>query len=150
MRKSTLVLAGFLIITSAFWSCKSGDDVKEAENEVFALHDEVMPKMDDIMRLRKLLTQYVAAADSAKDSGSAAGTLRTSEEREQAGRLLLNLNVADSLMMGWMDHYNGDTLAKLSSDDALRYLTDQKEQITDVNTKVKTSIDQAMQFLQKK
>ncbi|GAB3698061.1 hypothetical protein GCM10027592_22800 [Spirosoma flavus] len=150
MRKFNLALAGFLLITAGFESCKSGDDIKEAENEVFALHDEVMPKMDDIMRLQKQLNQRVAAIDSVKETGSATTTLRTSEEKAQASRLLLNLNVADSLMRGWMDHYNGDTLAKLSSDDALRYLSDQKEKITDVKTKVKSSIDQATQFLQKK
>jgi len=48
-----------------------------------------------------------------------------------------------------MSRYNGDTLAKLSPDDALRYLSEQKDQITDVQTKVNTSIDQARQFLGK-
>ncbi|GAB3805869.1 hypothetical protein GCM10028819_40050 [Spirosoma humi] len=141
-------LAAFSVFLSA---CHSGDEtVKETENEVFAIHDEVMPKIDDIMKLRKQLKIRITSLDSLKASGSAAATLRTDEEKEQASRLHRNLDVADSLMMDWMSRYNGDTLTKLSSDDALRYLNGQKDQITDVKTKVNTSIEQARQFLGKK
>ena len=144
-------MAGLLTVSSTFWSCNSGEDrVKEAENEVFALHDEVMPRMDDIMKLRKQLKQRIAALDSVKATGSATAALRTNEEKEQAMLLSRNLNNADSLMMGWMGGYNGDTLAKLSSEEALQYLTEQKDQIIDVKTKVNSSIEQTKQFLAKK
>ena len=151
MHKFTLIVAGILGICGLFSACNSGeDDVKETENEVFAIHDEVMPKIDDIMKLKKKLKQRIALLDSLKATGSATAAVRTDEEREQASRLSRSLIVADSLMMDWMSHYNGDTLAKLSSDDALLYLGAQKDQITDVKTKVNTSIEQAKQFLGKK
>ena len=151
MQKFTFLLVGLLTVSSTFWSCNSGGDrVKEAENEVFALHDEVMPRMDDIMKLRKQLKQRIAALDSVKATGSATAALRTNEEKEQAMLLSRNLNNADSLMMGWMGGYNGDTLAKLSSEEALKYLTEQKDQIIDVKTKVNSSIEQTKQFLAKK
>lgn len=142
--------AGLFIIGAFFGACKSGEDaVKQAENDVFAIHDEVMPRIDDVMKLRKQLNGRIASLDSAKATGSAATTLRTDEEKEQARLLSRNLTNADSLMMNWMSRYNGDTLAKLSPDDALRYLSGQKDQITDVKTKLNTSIDQARQFLGK-
>lgn len=151
MHKSTFLLAGALTVSSAFWACGSDEGaVKEAENDVFALHDEVMPKMDDVMKLRKQLKQRIAALDSVKATGSATAALRTNEEKEQALLLSRNLNNADSLMMGWMSHYNGDTLVQLSSEEALKYLTEQKDQIIDVNTKVNSSIEQTKQFLAKK
>ncbi|AUD01586.1 viral A-type inclusion protein [Spirosoma pollinicola] len=151
MRKCIFSIAGLFLISGTFWACNSGEEtVKETENEVFAIHDEVMPKIDDIMKLRKGLKQRITSLDSLKASGSAAVTLRTDEEKEQANRLHRNLDVADSLMMDWMSRYNGDTLAKLSSDEALRYLNGQKDQITDVKTKVNSSIEQARQFLGKK
>ena len=151
MNKFILSITGLFIVAGAFWSCHSGEDtVKETENEVFAIHDEVMPKVDDIMKLKKQLKQRINLLDSLKTGGSAAAALRTDEEREQVSRLSRNLTVADSLMTDWMSGYNGDTLAKLSSDEALRYLTAQKDQITDVKTKVNTSIEQARQFLGKK
>lgn len=148
MFKFVLSIATTCLLSAFLLACQSDEDaVKEAENEVFAIHDEVMPKIDDIMRLRKQLNKRIATLDSADASGSAAGAVRSDEEKEQARLLSRNLSNADSLMMYWMSHYNGDTLAKLSTEDAMRYLSNQKDQITDVKTKLKTSIDQARQFL---
>ncbi|MFD2572757.1 viral A-type inclusion protein [Spirosoma soli] len=143
-------VASFIISSLFFLSCKSDENkIKDAENEVFAIHDEVMPKIDDVMKLRKQLRQRITSFDSLKVAGSAAATLRTDEDKEQAVRINQDLALADSLMMDWMSRYNGDTLAKLPSEEALRYLTDQKDKITDVKTKVNTSIQQARQFLGK-
>lgn len=151
MHKFTIIVAGVLGISGVLWACNSGEEaVKKTENEVFAIHDEVMPKIDDIMKLKKQLKQRIALLDSLKATGSATAAVRTDEEKEQASRLSRNLIVADSLMIDWMSRYNGDTLAKLSSDDALRYLGAQKDQIIDVKTKVNASIEQAKQYLGKK
>lgn len=150
MRKSILSTAGLFIVFGTFWACNSGDDVKEAENEVFAIHDEVMPKTGRILKLQKQLKQRTVSIDSLKATGSAATTLRIDEEKEQITRLSQNLKVADSLMMDWMSRYNGDTLTKISSEEALKYLAAQKDQITDVKSKVNSSIEQANQFLDKK
>ncbi|WP_080239930.1 viral A-type inclusion protein [Spirosoma rigui] len=148
MFKFVYSLAASCLLGAFLWSCQSDEDaVKEAENDVFAIHDEVMPKIDDVMRLRKQLNKRITALDSAATGGSAAGTVRTDEEKEQARLLSRNLSNADSLMMYWMSHYNGDTLAKLPTEDAMRYLADQKDQITDVKKKLTTSIEQARQFL---
>lgn len=151
MKKFVLLTAG-LLAASILNSCSkvSEDTIQQAETEVFAVHDEVMPKIDDVMKLKKQLKQRIASLDSLKANGSAATTVRTDEEREQALRLSRNLTVADSLMMDWMSRYNSDTLTKVSPDDALRYLDEQKTQITDVKTKVNRSIEQARQFLGKK
>lgn len=143
-------LAILVSICGTFLACNSGEEaVKKSENEVLAIHDEVMPKIDDIMKLKKQLKQRISSLDSLKASGSAAATLRTDEEKEQATRLVSDLTIADSLMMSWMSHYNGDTLAKLSSEEALNYLSAQKDQITDVKKRVTTSIEQSRQFLGK-
>lgn len=149
MRIPVFVAAG-LVVGGLFSSCQSSEDaVREAENEVFAIHDEVMPKIDDIMKLKKQLNQRVASIDSLKGTESAAATLRSDEEKEQAMRIRRDLTNADSLMMTWMNRYNGDTLAKLSSEDALRYLSEQKDQINDVKVKINSSIEQARTFLGK-
>lgn len=148
MSKFVFSIATLLCFGSLFWACQSdGEAVKKAENDVFALHDEVMPKTGDVMKLRKQLNKRIASLDSAQAAGSAAGTLRADEEKEQARLLVRNLSNADSLMMNWMNRYNGDTLTKLSTDDALLYLSDQKDKITDVKSKLTTSIDEARKFL---
>ncbi len=151
MNKQFISFATIVMMSSAFWACGSNEGaVKEAENDVFAIHDEVMPKVDKIMKLQKQLRQRISALDSLKATGSAVATLRLNEDKEQAMRLSHNLTIADSLMMDWMSGYNGDTLARLSSEKALNYLAAQKDQITDVKTKVNASIEQASQFLDKK
>lgn len=149
MRIGVLFIAGLLAVGGVA-GCKSDENaVKEAEEKVFAVHDDVMGKMGDIMTLKKQINQRVATIDSTKEAGSAAGTLRTDEEREQAMRLRKNLTDADSVMMAWMSGYNGDTLTKLPADKALQYLSAQKDQIDDVKTKVNSSIEQARAFLGK-
>lgn len=150
MSKRVLSIAGLIVIGVLSGGCQSGDEVKEAENEVFAIHDEVMPNIDKVMKLQKQLKQRISSLDSLKATGSTAATLRLNEDKEQATRLSRDLKIADSLMMGWMTGYNGDTLAKLSSEDALKYLAAQKDQINDVKTKVNASIEQTNQFLDKK
>ena len=53
MFKFVYSLAASCLLGAFLWSCQSDEDaVKEAENDVFAIHDEVMPKIDDVMRLR--------------------------------------------------------------------------------------------------
>lgn len=151
MLKNVTVVAGFLALSGLFSSCQSDQEaIEEAENEVFAIHDDVMPKTNFIMKLKKKLNQRMNSIDSLKATGSAAATLRSDEDREQAMRLRNDLDEADSLMMSWMSRYNGDTLAKLSSEDAMRYLSEQKDQINDVKVKVNSSIEQARAFLDKK
>lgn len=141
-----------LALGGLFWACGKSDDetVKEAEDEVFAIHDEVMPLIDDVMKLRKRVKARITTLDSTKAAGSASTTLRIDEERDQAQRIVRNLSEADSLMMNWMDQYKTDTIAKLPSEDALRYLDGQKEKITDVKAKITGSLTEAGQYLQKK
>ena len=150
MSKRVLFIAGLMGIGFFLGGCQSDDAVKESENEVFAIHDEVMPKIDKIMKLQKQLKRRISSLDSLTAAGSTAATLRIDEDKEQAKRLSQNLETGYNLMMDWMNHYNGDTLPKLSTEEALKYLAAQKDQITDVKTKVNTSIEQTTQFLGKK
>ncbi len=134
-----------------FVSCQKsgqGDAVKTAEAEVFKIHDEVMPRVSDIMKLQKQLKQRIAATDSASaGQNTPSATLRTDEDKEQAMRLNRRLAEADSLMMDWMSNYKGDTLATLKPEQAIQYLDAEKQKIADVQKKINSSIADAKQFL---
>jgi hypothetical protein len=119
--------------------------VEAAEQALFAVHDSVMPRMGELLKAKKLLRQRMARLDSL--SGSPAETVRADDEKAEAQRLYRRLDEADSLMMGWMEHYKSDTLKALSPTDALRYLADEKTKINDVQVKVKSSLDQSRTFL---
>ncbi len=150
MLKFVLSTAALLAVGGLLAACTHSEDaVTEAENEVFTIHDQVMPRIGDMMELRKQLDQRISTLDSTVATGSAAATLRTDEEKEQARRLSRDLVVADSLMVNWMAQYNNDTITKLPPDEALRYIADQKTKIIDVRAKIITSLEQARRYLEK-
>lgn len=148
MQKFILPLAVSLFFFSSCQNGDQGDAVKTAEAEVFKIHDEVMPSIDDIMKLQKQLKARIAATDSASaGQGTPSATLRTDEEKDQAMRLNRRLAEADSLMMDWMSNYKGDTLTTLKPEQALQYLDAEKQKIADVQKKITSSIADTKQFL---
>ena len=148
IHKLLLPIAFSLLFFSSCQTTGQGDAVKTAEAEVFKIHDEVMPRMGDIMKLQKQLKGRIAATDSASaGQGTPSMALRSDEEKEQAMRLNRRLTEADSLMMDWMSHYKGDSLATLKPEQAIQYLDAEKQKIADVQKKVTSSIADAKQFL---
>ena len=148
IHKLLLLVAVSLLFFASCQTTGQGDSVKNAEAEVFKIHDEVMPLMSDIMKLQKQLKQRIAATDSASSGqNTPSATLSSDEEKEQAMRLDRQLAEADKLMMGWMSNYKGDTLTLLKPEQAIQYLDAEKQKITDVQKKVNSSIIDAKQFL---
>ena len=103
-------------------------------NEVMLVHDEVMPRMSDIMSLSKRL-KAVAATE---------GT-----DAEKASELRTNLEVAGESMMNWMRNFNPD-FENQTSEEAMDYLKIEKERISAVKEGMETAINQAESFLQSK
>lgn len=154
MTKYVFIVAGLSVICSALTGCSKSDEdsVRQAEDEVFAIHNQVMPKIGDMMKLRHSLDQRIVQLDKlqqVKIASSGTSSQPINEEKGQAQLLVRSLIEADSVMTHWMTQYNGDTLAELPTDQALRYLEQQKEQINDVKAKVDISINQTNEFLSK-
>ncbi len=146
-----LPIAAVLLTGSSLLACSSGvtkEDVDKAEKDVFAVHDEVMPKIGDMLKLNKQLRHRADSLDSLK-TVDASATVRIDEEKTQTLLLTRHLKEADSLMMGWMGGYKGDTLQQLKPEQALNYLTQQQTKINDVRQKINTSIEQARTYLKK-
>ncbi len=123
----------------------AGTPVEKAEKQVLDMHDEVMPRIDDIMKLKKELNGKLTALDSMQ--GTPTETVRVDEQKAQVRQLVRHLTEADSLMMSWMSLYKGDTLKKLPEADALRYLAGQKQLIDNAKSKINQSIEQAQTYL---
>lgn len=121
--------------------------VDKAEKDVFALHDEVMPlTMGAFPKLQKQLEARLTALDSLKTAG-ALSQVQLADEREQITRIRRQLSLADSSMNAWMEHYNGDTLTKLGTADALRYLDNEKQTMTAVKQRTNTALTDAKAYL---
>lgn len=139
-------LMTFLFLSLAFTACnQDGERVKETEDEVMAIHDEVMSKMQDIMNLKKKLSAKLLELDSLQQEGVSSTTL--AEQRVKALDLSRDLNIADSLMMDWMYQYRGDSAKALPTGDALGYFRLEKDKIMDVQKRTNQSLEAAREFL---
>jgi hypothetical protein len=76
--------------------------------QVMEIHDEVMPKMEDIMKLKSKL-----------------------KDREDADEILDALDAADKAMMNWMHNFKAPS-KDLTFDQAMEYLEAQRKSIADV------------------
>jgi len=99
------------------------------EEEVMAIHDEVMPQMSELNNLENRL-EALAKERPGNDTISTA---------------ISNLQDADSLMWAWMYAY--DRPEGQDTDAIIRYLTDEKEKVTKVKDAMLTSMENARQIL---
>jgi succinate dehydrogenase flavin-adding protein (antitoxin of CptAB toxin-antitoxin module) len=119
-----------LLMISFLMSCESKEqEVEKLKTETIAIHDEVMPKMDDIMKLKKELK-------SKQDSTS----------NEEVQRLISALEESDKAMMNWMRNYD-PRMEDMSDDEKLEYLKSQKSAIQKVKGKMNSSIAEAEDYL---
>lgn len=139
-------LVTLLFLSFAFAACNQGGErVEETEDEVMAIHDEVMPKMQVIMNLKKQLSAKLLELDSLQQEGVSSNTL--AEQKMKALELSRDLTLADSLMMDWMYQYRGDSAKALPAGDALVYFRLEKDKILDVQKRTNQSLEAARGFL---
>lgn len=130
-------LFAFLLIATSTLACQSNADteaVAKLEADVMAVHDEVMPKMEQIMNLQ---------ADLKKRTETDSITRATADSLGRA------LNEADKAMSDWMAEYKTDAVKTLPPAEARTYLEGEKRKIEAVKEKTNRSIDAAKAFLQK-
>ncbi|MCE7863135.1 MAG: hypothetical protein DYG99_06305 [Bacteroidetes bacterium CHB5] len=102
-------------------------------DQVMDVHDEVMPRMDDIMKLKRLLQEQIANTPD-----------MVVERKQQLEKIISNLDSASSAMMNWMHEFNPlpDTV---DQELAREYLEEEMEKIRKVKTLMLESIDKAKQ-----
>lgn len=115
MKKLMLVL---LVI--AFGCKPSGDsDLKMLKDEIMAIHDEVMPKMGELRRIRKDL---MLQADSLVEVNS--------KRADMLNELAMEMEAAKEGMMQWMRGFQPDFDG--TEEEVKAYLEDQKKIIQQV------------------
>lgn len=120
--------------------------VEQAEKEVFVIHDEIMPKMGQLMEYKAALSKEIVTVDSLLKIK----TIDSLQKRkDDALALSISLEEADKGMMDWMHDYNGDSLKTLSSEEALKAMNAEKTKISTVRDKMLESMSKATQFLKK-
>jgi len=143
MKKYIYSLGMSVIVASC---AQDTDRVTELESEVMTIHDEVMPKMDDIMTLKGKLSKKILSLDSLQNEGISGNTL--AEQRIKATDLNQKLNESDKLMMDWMHSYRGDSAKKLKSEQAILYFENEKKKIEEVQQITTKNINDVKAFLE--
>lgn len=119
----------FIVLFGALVSCsKSGKDTTASDpvdenanqalyDQVMDIHDEVMPKMNDLYKLKKQLQDTIAKTPAMME-----------EKKRELEQTILQLDSASNSMMVWMRQFNPPSDS--ASEEALReYLEAQLEMV---------------------
>ena len=110
--------------------------VDDLRNETIALHDEVMPRMGEIVELAQALKQL--REEVVLDSTDSTGSARLVYTEHIAA-----LDAAHEDMMQWMADYEPDYEKEHPLDSALNYYEGQRVQILSVKQAIENSIEHA-------
>lgn len=135
-----------IFLPAFFLCCKqapaTGDvssvDAKDLETQVMTLHDEVMPKVNDISALSSQLRKLKASLPE-----SAEGQKETPEGLDQ---VLESLKLSEQGMWDWMKAYS-DEKAKLTEDQVGPFMEKQLDILKKVDTDMTSSIEKAKNWI---
>lgn len=124
------ILVPILILAFAIIGCKEKSANQVLFDEVMVIHDDVMPRMSDMHKLKKKLGR----------------SLSETSDSTEVFELIKQLDVADEAMMTWMSDF-GDGYKSKVEGEKKEYLLDQKELISEVRDLMLKSIEDAEQHL---
>jgi len=137
MRLSFAILAMILLFACSKPSGHEGHDQKDANtdnpnealyNQVMDVHDEVMPRMDDIYKLKRGLQEKLEIKGISE------------EEKKDLESRIAHLDSASQLMMEWMHKFN--PLPDSADQEAAReYLESEMERIKKVKDAMLEAIE---------
>lgn len=107
------------------------DPNKVLYNQVMDIHDEVMPRMDDIMKLKRELKQTIENSASL-----------VPEKRKEIEQKILQLDSAGKAMMDWMNDFRPEDY---TGEDLREYLESEMERIKKVKETMLEAIEKAKQ-----
>jgi hypothetical protein len=149
MQSTTLLSYALAVSVSLLSACSTGDksDFSDVDAEILEIHDEVMPKLEDLNHYAEEIRSKISQLDSLQQEGVSSNTI--AEQRLRATDILSKLNAADSLMWEWMRGYEADSAKALSNvEETSRYFEQEKTKILDVKEKTEASIREAQSFLE--
>ena len=138
---SALLFFAFLVLlscgktgenTAQDYEDQEGEDPNRAlYDRVMDLHDEVMPKMEDIYRIKAQLREKIANSPN-----------MVQERKQKIESLILQLDASSKSMMDWMHDFEPlpDTA---DQEEAREYLEDQMEKIKQVKEGISVALEEA-------
>ncbi len=143
MKLTYKLLILFLVVLAACGKPQSGEEGNDADgnenddpnqalyDQVMNLHNEAMPKMEDIYKIKSQLQEKIAnSPDLVK------------ERKEALERMILVLDSANNAMMDWMHQFN-PLPDSVDEEQARAYLESEMEKIREVNQTMINALEQA-------
>lgn len=131
-------VAVFFFLSACETDKKESNEI--LKQEVIAIHDEVMPKMDELKKLKKDILQ--------KSSEMSADSLAMSGEIQRLNAISADLDSAFEGMFVWMRQFKS-SYDEMTQEEIETYLLDQKIKVQEVNDEIKASIAAAKLELEK-
>lgn len=100
-------------------------------NQVMEVHDEIMPKSDEIYRLKKQIQEKIAASPD-----------MALEKKQQLEQVISNLDSASNAMMDWMHKFN-PLPDSVDQEQARAYLESEMEKIKKVRDLTYDALEKA-------
>ena|SRR2546430_7094369 len=116
----------------------SGNPNQALYDQVMDIHDEVMPKTDEIYRLKKEIQDKVAKSPD-----------MVADRKKELGQIIHELDSADHSMMDWMHKFN-PLPDSADQEKAREYLENEMERIKKVRELINGSIQKAKDEVGKK
>lgn len=109
------------------------------KDKVMAIHDEIMPKMGDIMKYKKELNAKIKALTEA-------GSEENADQIDELTKAVEGLENSHEGMMNWMHQYNSDFEDKVQ-EEVMAYLKDQMTKIEDVAKTTNSALKKAEELM---
>ncbi len=109
-------------------------------NQMMDVHDEVMPRMDEIMKLKRELQEQIANSPD-----------MVIERKQELENVISNLDSANNSMMSWMHriHEFNPLADSVDQEKAREYLESEMEEIRKVKEQISESIEKAKSSVKK-
>lgn len=124
-------LLSFLFIVFIFSSCNKAEEKlsQELNDQVMQLHDQLMGKTEDVLKLKSRLDSLTNGKDSVN-----------------VHKIIASLNKADESMMDWMHHFSVDSLGKMDVSTKISYLKKQLEALKNLEKSTDSSVHAAKTY----
>lgn len=139
----TLTYIFFLSLLTFSCAPETEKEQEDLKKEIMAIHDELMPRMENIHNLKQELEEnkgYLTRDSLEADS--------TQMPTTNVDSLINALEDADESMMSWMRGYNNFDNDNLSHEEQMAWLKKEREKIEEVRLKVISSIMEAQNVLE--
>lgn len=128
MKKLLILFAPIIILATSCSQKKAEEDTnKVLYNQVMDIHDEVMPSMDELYRLKKQLSEKIENSPELVD-----------EKRQEIEQTILLIDSASKGMMRWMHEFKPEEYKEVA---LTQYLESEMKRVQTVKETMQDALD---------